>query len=53
MNELEDEIKSILFEIGKELKVHKLIDGNLIVEIDYDKYANQIMDLFTKYYLSD
>jgi hypothetical protein len=49
VNELEDEIKSILFEIGKELKVHKLIDGNLIVEIDYDKYSIEIMELFKKY----
>jgi hypothetical protein len=53
MNELEFEIKSILFDIGKEIKVHKLIDGNLILELDYDKYANEIMDLFTKYYLSN
>lgn len=53
MNELDNEIKNILFQIGKDLKVHKLIDGNLIVEIDYEKYANQIMDLFTKHYLSD
>jgi hypothetical protein len=52
MNELEHEIKDILFNIGKDIKVHKLIDGNLIVEIDYDKYTNEIMDLFTKYYLS-
>lgn len=53
MNELEYEIKSILFDIGKDIKVHKLIDGNLILELDYDKYANEIMDLFTKYYLSN
>jgi len=53
VNELEYEIKSILFDIGKDIKVHKLIDGNLILELDYDKYANEIMDLFTKYYLSN
>jgi hypothetical protein len=52
MNELEYEIKAILFEIGKDLKVHKLIDGNLIVEIDYDKYTIEIMELFTKYFSS-
>jgi len=46
---LENEIKNILFEIGKEIKLHKLIDGNLIVEIDYDKYTVQIMELMTKY----
>jgi len=46
---LENEIKNILFEIGKEIKVHKLIDGNLIVEIDYDKYTIEIMELIKKY----
>lgn len=46
---LENEIKNILFEIGKEIKLHKLIDGNLIIEIDYDKYTVQIMELMTKY----
>lgn len=46
---LEIEIKNILFEIGKEIKLHKLIDGNLIIEIDYDKYTVQIMELMTKY----
>jgi hypothetical protein len=46
---LENEIKNILFEIGKEIKVHKLIDGNLIIEIDYDKYTIDLMELMTKY----
>jgi hypothetical protein len=46
---LEDEIKNVLFEIGKEIKVHRLIDGNLIIEIDYDKYTIEIMELFKKY----
>ena len=53
MNELEHELKSILFNIGKDIKIHKLIDGNLIIDLDYDKYVNEIMDLFTKYYLSN
>lgn len=46
---LENEIKDILFEIGKEIKVHKLIDGNLIIEIDYDKYTIELMELIKKY----
>lgn len=43
--DLESEIKNILFDIGKEIKIHKLIDGNLIIEIDYDKYSDQILEL--------
>jgi hypothetical protein len=46
---LENEIKNILFEIGKEIQIHKLIDGNLIIEIDYDKYTIEIMELLQKY----
>lgn len=45
---LEDEIRSILFEIGKDIKIHKLIDGNLIIDIDYDKYVSQILDVVNK-----
>jgi len=45
---LEDDIRSILFEIGKDIKVHKLIDGNLILDIDYEKYVSQILELINK-----
>lgn len=41
---LEDDIKNILFEIGKEVKIHKLIDGNMILDIDYEKYVSQIIN---------
>jgi len=46
---LEDSIKNVLFEIGKDIQIHKLIDGNLIIEIDYDKYTIEIMELLKKY----
>lgn len=45
---LEDNIRSILFEIGKDVKIHKLIDGNLIIDIDYEKYVNQILSAFNE-----
>lgn len=45
---LEKEIKDILFEIGKDIKIHKLIDGNLIVEMDYEKYTAELIDLFNR-----
>jgi len=45
---LENEIKSILFQIGKDIKIHKLIDGNLIVEMDYEKYTAELIDLFNR-----
>lgn len=42
---LEDDIRNILFEIGKDVKIHKLIDGNLIIDIDYEKYVQEILKL--------
>lgn len=45
LGEVESRIKEILFEIGKDIKLHKLIDGNIIIEIDYDKYTKEIVDL--------
>jgi hypothetical protein len=47
--DLENEIKEILFNIGKEIKVHKLIDGNLILDIEYEKYVEELVELFNKY----
>ncbi|MFN9901305.1 MAG: hypothetical protein ACK55Z_21500, partial [bacterium] len=47
---LEDDIRDILFEIGKDVKIHKLIDGNLIIDIDYEKYVSQIVDKVKLYY---
>lgn len=40
---LEQKIKDILFEIGKDIHIHKIDQNNMIIEIDYDKYVLQIM----------
>ena len=42
-------INEILFEIGKDIQVHRLIDGNLILEIDYDKYTKKIINIFEEF----
>jgi hypothetical protein len=49
MGYLEEGIKSVLFKIGKELRIHELDDSNAIIEINYDKYTVEIMELFKKY----
>lgn len=41
---LEDKIKSIIFEIGREIKIHKIDEDNTILEIDYEKYTRQILE---------
>lgn len=45
---IEEEIRSVLFQIGKDIKIHKLIDGNMIIDIDYDKYVNDIINIVNK-----
>lgn len=46
---IESEIKKVLFDIGKDIKIHKIDSENTILEIDYDKYTIQIMEIFTNY----
>lgn len=45
---LEEEINKVLFEIGKEIKIHKITDDNTIIEINYAKYTKKLIDLFNK-----
>lgn len=47
--EINEAIQDVLFKIGQEVKIHKLIDGNLILEIDYDKYTIEILEIFRQY----
>lgn len=47
--DLEKEINSILFEMGKEIKIHKIDTDNTILEIDYQKHTIQLLRMFMKY----
>jgi hypothetical protein len=42
---LENDIRSILFEIGKDIKIYTLQDGHMVIDIDYEKYLQQILNL--------
>lgn len=42
---LEDQIREVLFQIGRELKVHRLDKDNMILEIDYEKYVKQLKQI--------
>ena len=46
---LEKQIKDILFEIGKNIKIHTIDKNNTAIEIDYDTHTIQLMELFKKY----
>jgi hypothetical protein len=52
LKNLEEGIKSILLDIGQDMKVHKLDSDSYIIDIEYDKYTIKIMELF-KDYLSE
>ena len=42
---IEQGIRTILANLGNEIKIHKLDEENIILEIDYEKYIKQILDL--------
>jgi hypothetical protein len=40
--DIENQLRDILFQIGKEIKIHT-VGKDMIIEIDYDKYVEEIM----------
>ena len=42
---MENEIREILFDLGKNIKLHKVTNDNFIFEIDYETYVKKIMQL--------
>jgi hypothetical protein len=42
---LEQEIRAILFDIGKEIKLLKIDDDNIVIDIDYERYVNRLKQL--------
>ena len=42
---MEDQIRQILFELGTNIKIHKIDSDNSVLEIDYEKYVKKIMQL--------
>ena len=51
--DLEKEIHDILFAIGKDVKIHRIDQNNMILEIDYDKYTAEILRVFVEYLEED
>ena len=49
LKNLEQGIKEILLNIGKDIKIHKMDDENYIIDMDYDIYTIKIMELFKDY----
>ena len=47
--DLEKEINNILFNLGKEIKIHRVDQENTLIEIEYEKYTIEIMRAFMNY----
>ena len=46
---LEDQIKEVLFNIGKEIQIVKIDNNNTIISIDYDKYVSELKSILEGY----
>ncbi len=46
---IEEQIRNIMFEIGKDIKIHKIDSDNSIIEVDYEKYTKKILQVFLSY----
>lgn len=46
---LEDQIREVLFSIGKEIKILKIDNNNTIISIDYDKYVSELKSILEGY----
>ena len=47
--DLEKEINNILFNLGKEIKIHRVDQENTLIEIEYEKYTIEILRVFMNY----
>ena len=49
MMDFEEAIKEILFDLGKDVKVHRIDKDNSVIEIDYDKYVEKFKSILGEY----
>lgn len=47
--DLHEKIGNILFRIGQDIKIHKMPDGHIILDIEYEDYIEEIVALFEDY----
>jgi hypothetical protein len=46
---LEDRIRKVLFNMGKEIKILKIDDDNMIFSIDYETYVQELKLILGEY----
>lgn len=47
--DLEEEVKKVLFDIGKTIKIHQIDENNSVIEIDYEHYTTELLRVFRNY----
>jgi hypothetical protein len=47
--DLHEKIGDVLFRIGQDIKIHKMPDGHIILDIEYEDYIEEIVALFEDY----
>lgn len=43
------DIEQVLLEIAKSIKIHTIDKNNMIIELDYDKYVEDLVNIFKKH----
>jgi hypothetical protein len=46
---LEDQIREVLFGIGKEIKILRIDKNNTVISIDYEKYVSELKSILEGY----
>lgn len=47
--DLENQIREVLFNIGKEIQILKIDNSNTIISIDYEKYVSELKSILEGY----
>jgi hypothetical protein len=47
--EIKDQIELVLLDIGKSIKIHSIDKDNTIIEIDYNKYVDELVHIFNEH----
>jgi hypothetical protein len=48
--EIKNQIELVLLDIGKSIKIHTIDKNNTIIEIDYNKYVDELLRIFNEHY---
>ncbi len=47
--QIDEKINQVLLEVGQSIKIHTIDKDNMIIELDYEKYVNVLLEMFKDY----